>query len=137
MLFKSHREKKKCSECASAVDWLSWFIETISNRKDLTIAEKKNTIKGIVPTARPNITQSVCMEHGIWMENFGKTHDACKYFLPKSAGLDYHQMRQVEERRLRREQMKIQNRTNYAMVFLTLGLVITAIVQILVHAGHF
>jgi hypothetical protein len=52
--------------------------------------------------------------------------------LPKSAELDYHQMQQVEERRLRREQMKIQNRTNYAMVFLTLGLV-TAIVQIWVH----
>jgi hypothetical protein len=49
VLFKSHREKKKCSECASAVDWLSWFIETISNRKDLTIAEKKkdkDVIKG-------------------------------------------------------------------------------------------
>jgi hypothetical protein len=134
-MFKSHREKRKCSDCASAVDWSLWFSEKISNRKDLTIAEKQKLIKGIVPDARPNlITQSVCMEYGIWMEHFGATHNACKYFLPKSAGLDYHQMRQVEERRLRREQMRIQKITNWAMVALTLGLVITAIVQIWLHS---
>lgn len=133
MLFKIRKEKKKCSECASAVDYISWFHESVSNRKDLTIKEKQKLMETVLPTVAPNLTNSVCMEYGMWMKNFGQTHDACKYLLPKSAGLDYRQMRQVEDRRLRREEMKIQNITNYAMIFLTLSLVITAIVQIWVH----
>lgn len=130
MLSKSHKEKKKCSDCAFKIDWISWFTEQIRNRKDLTIQDKKDMIKGIVPTAYPNWSQAMCTEYGHWMKNSGAENKICKQFFQTTGNLDYREMRRIQDRRLAHEQIKTQTRTTWAMVFLTIALVIIAIVQI-------
>jgi hypothetical protein len=87
----------------------------------------------MIAEGRPlgNLSQSLCTEKGIWMKNFGKDNQACKEFLQKSIGLDYKQMRYLQDRKLRNEELKVAKITSISMVLLTIGLIILAITQII------